>query len=161
MQLGTMIFPECNQGWESNMGHVSLIRCSFCGGTGSFPLLLRYSSREFSCVHCRTIKERSSDSYFCNLECMFNWIKEVKVEERGLPCRRCNGTGFNWGFEQNGVCEECKGTLGIKPKVMHCIICDKPIPDPFPYEGEYTLSHGECLSNESTRKWREAQQGKK
>jgi DnaJ-class molecular chaperone len=45
---------------------------------------------------------------------MMAWLKEKEVEEKGFPCRDCQGTGWVCGFQENGKCELCNGTGRIK-----------------------------------------------
>src|SRR5262252_129685 len=97
---------------------IIVIRCSQCQAEGAFDLRLSFEYENRFCPTCHHTGDGNWDYWFCNLGCFFAWLKENEIEEKGFPCQCCRGTGFAFGFEQNGVCKCCDGTKRVKEKVF-------------------------------------------
>ncbi len=101
---------------------IRIIHCTQCDKEGLFELCIEY---EFTIDCCKTCHHRRSEKWsywFCNHACMFQWLRDNKIEEKGFHCRWCldwsmdkpTSTGWAGGFESNGTCTLCNGTKRAK-----------------------------------------------
>jgi hypothetical protein len=106
---------------ESDM--LQIIRCTHCNEEGMHSLHLKFDHYYAQCGECSKSDVWSWKYWFCNSECMFTWLQEKEIEEKGFPCQSCwnyeeeGPTGFTGGFKSNGVCRMCKGTKRVKERV--------------------------------------------
>ena len=96
-----------------------LIHCDQCNKSGMFDIEFNFILESHSCEKCSHHTSEKWNYHFCNTDCLCKWLRENEIEEKGLhckACRNCDGkpTGWRWGFEENGVCESCKGTKRVK-----------------------------------------------
>ena len=53
-----------------------LVRCTHCAQSGTFDIELKFHPKGQSCCgHCGQAKEEFWLFNFCNLECLFGWMK--------------------------------------------------------------------------------------
>ena len=93
-----------------------IIHCEQCEKECLFEINLTFTYWQDTCDSCRHSQYHEWKYWFCNLDCLAKWTKE---NEEGFPCQNCRHTGFNFGFEQNGTCQICKGTKRVKSKVFN------------------------------------------
>ena len=86
---------------------MQLITCSHCGKEGTFKIDLKATPEIKSCEACHHISTVEFNFYFCDLKCFKEWFV---VNEKGVPCVQCRGTGFAFGFKENGTCKVCSGS---------------------------------------------------
>ncbi len=101
-----------------------IIHCNNCDKSGLFKFTLKYEFTRSHCEKCNHMDRETWEYYFCNQDCMFQWLKDNEIEEKGLPCRRCIDwdtnipTGWDGGIERNGICTHCNGIKRVKPVTM-------------------------------------------
>lgn len=99
---------------------IRVIPCDNCNKTGSFDLALTFNYSISHCVECKHTENKSWTYYFCDVGCMFMWLRKNSIEEKGFPCRDCinfktkDSTGFTCGDAALGVCKTCEGTKTVK-----------------------------------------------
>ena len=119
---------------------IQTIQCSYCGLDGTFAIRLSFEESRYHCNSCHNSKKDTWDDWFCDLNCLFNWLKVNKIEEEGYPCRDCletgeydpkkindpanhlgcyHPTGWAFGFQSNGVCQTCNGTMRVKETIHY------------------------------------------
>lgn len=89
-----------------------IIPCTQCHCEGQFDLHLTFTYRWSTC----NLSHGHSNEwtfYFCNIKCMTDWLELLDIKNKGIPCQSCHNTGWLFGFEQNGVCDVCDGTLRV------------------------------------------------
>ena len=134
------------------------IQCSYCGLEGSFAVHLKFEHARHHCGSCNHTRIDDWNDYFCNLTCLFNWLKVNEIEEKGYPCRCCvdygnpdnkehdptahlgsyKPTGKGGGVVENGVrienpCSSCDGIMRIKETIHYNEKYEKI---PAPYKNE-------------------------
>lgn len=90
-----------------------LIPCDFCHANGNFPIRLNFTPERKHCPSCRNCKDTSWTYFFCNLKCFTEWMEKHKVIGDGFPCKSCQGTGYAFGFYENGLCPFCDGSTKV------------------------------------------------
>ena len=101
---------------------MQLAHCNYCNKTGRFDIVLEFHYDTTYCVECHHSEQHKWSHYFCNLECMFSWLKTNEVEEKGFPCKSCwdwnkkEPSGLQCGplNPQFGNCKICSGTKRVK-----------------------------------------------
>lgn len=97
----------------------TIIHCDNCKKSGMFDLEFKFNLESHSCEKCHHHTMESWTYYFCDIVCLMDWLYQYEIKEKGFPCRDCrdmNGipTGWRSGFESNGKCSTCNGTMRIK-----------------------------------------------
>lgn len=103
---------------------LTILKCSYCQGEANLDLHLTFTYQKPFCNHCNDFKIKQWHYYFCSIACLLNFLNVAKsqgINNFSLPCRSClNGagepTGFNFGFEQNGICNICHGNKKVALK---------------------------------------------
>jgi hypothetical protein len=62
-----------------------------------------------SCTLCNEFNNFSWKFIFCNLDHFLLWLKEKDIENKGVPCRDCAGTGSLEEGPKLSACPICKG----------------------------------------------------
>lgn len=87
-----------------------VIRCQNCGGNPAadeaMSVDVKIEVRKEKCDTCyhRDINEHTF--HFCGISCLMEYLEKTK----GFPCHKCHGTGWLFGIESNGTCDECNGS---------------------------------------------------
>lgn len=95
------------------------IHCDACNKSGMFDIHFKFMLESRLCEKCHHHSGTDWDYYFCNIACLMNWLKNNEIADKGFPCRDCCdmkgvSTGFRYGFESNGTCDTCKGTMRVQ-----------------------------------------------
>jgi len=98
---------------------LTIIHCDACKKSGMFDFELKFHLESHLCEKCHHHTMDAWTYYFCNIACMMDWLQKNEIADKGIPCRDCrdlsgNPTGFRWGFESNGTCDTCKGSMRVK-----------------------------------------------
>lgn len=88
-----------------------IIECSNCHSQGVFPIEYTLTIGIDSCSKCNHVKPKVWTYYFCCNKCFAEWYAKNKDY---VECKNCNGTGWDNGFQQNGMCKLCKGSKIIE-----------------------------------------------
>jgi hypothetical protein len=96
---------------------MQIIHCTNCNKTGTMSTHLYFNYLVKNCNCCYRIETFHWNYYFCNMQCMFEWLKKYEIEKNGFPCQSCKSTGFDYGFELNGICHVCNGNKVIKEQI--------------------------------------------
>lgn len=96
---------------------IRIIQCNWCGKEGWHRVEFTYTYKGDVCKECHHNKSSNWKFWFCDQECFFRWLENQEIEEKGIICQDCHGTGFAFGFENNGTCETCNGTKRVKRAV--------------------------------------------
>lgn len=85
-----------------------IVRCTHCSEEGQFDVHLTFMYHVENCDkgHLHTSEWTFN---FCDLDCMSEWLEANYIKTKGIPCQSCHETGWAFGFEQNGLCDVCKG----------------------------------------------------
>ena len=94
-----------------------IIHCNQCKGGRTLDCILKFNYQTKVCDSCHHLDVNEWSYYFCNIACMFKWLRENQIEELGFPCQRCRATGFAYGFEVNGVCSICQRSKRVKARL--------------------------------------------
>ncbi len=101
-----------------------VVACNHCHKSGTFDIEIKFHPHGRSCCgHCGQEEQKFWLFNFCDIECLFGWLRKKKVSENGIPCRDCidygtgKASGFTAGFKQNGICGTCKGKKAVKGSV--------------------------------------------
>lgn len=100
---------------------VQMIHCDWCGQTGWHKVAFIYTYKGETCKECHRMTSSNWKFWFCDQECFFSWIKDQEIAEKGITCQDCHGTGWAFGFEENGTCKTCDGA-----KRMKRVLCEEP-----------------------------------
>jgi hypothetical protein len=83
------------------------MRCEQCKSESGLNVSFGFTAQSECCEKCHHLRSISKTFVFCNLKCFSDWFE--KIQKTGIPCWGCNTTGFDYGFESNGVCILCNG----------------------------------------------------
>lgn len=112
----------------NSVNYLRILHCETCGkeSDSSVHLVIdieikkfveenRSKEVTFATAHDLT-KTRKVSFIFCDSICLSKWLKKHKNNkgEKVILCPDCNGTGFMFGHEVNGVCKLCNGKKEIK-----------------------------------------------
>jgi hypothetical protein len=74
------------------------------------PVKLETVVKCIQCDSCGNLDSEKWSWHFCSLKCLYEW---QKTNDGMLPCAACHQTGWDFGFQENGVCTTCGGVKYI------------------------------------------------
>lgn len=99
---------------------LKIIHCDQCDKKGRFDIHFQFEYKTDTCGKCHHTETNKWQYFFCDVACMFTWLKQNEIEEKGFPCQNCfsfetqEATGYLAGFESNGLCPTCQGSKRVK-----------------------------------------------
>ncbi len=88
------------------------MKCENCGKESILPIVLTFDYYFNKCPKCLRTDIVGLSYNFCSLKCLYEWITQNDIVEKGFECPICKGEK---GFKD---CKYCKGMGYIKDSII-------------------------------------------